>query len=74
MVPKPTRTLELECTAMEQGGNYVSALGSTRQYSRQKCVPSKHAQMRTQIVTTGIGTSTYILSDSQAAIKALEKH
>jgi hypothetical protein len=37
MVLRETKALELGCIAMAQGGNLVSALVSTQQYSRQKC-------------------------------------
>jgi hypothetical protein len=39
MALKQTKALDLECMAMAQGSNLVSALGSTPQYSRQKCMP-----------------------------------
>jgi hypothetical protein len=34
MVSRQTKALELACIVMEQGGNLVSALVSTPQYSR----------------------------------------
>jgi hypothetical protein len=40
--PRLIKALELVCTAMAQGGNVVSALGSTQQYSRRKYMPLKH--------------------------------
>jgi hypothetical protein len=41
-----TKALELGCIAMGQGENLVLALGSTQQYSRQKCMSLRHAQLR----------------------------
>jgi hypothetical protein len=46
MVPRQTKALELGCTVMEQGGNSVSALVSTPQYSRQRYMPLRHVQLR----------------------------
>jgi hypothetical protein len=50
------------------GRNLVLALGSTQQYSRHKCTPLRHAQLRIYVGTTKIGTSAF------ATIKALGKH
>jgi hypothetical protein len=44
--PRLIKALELVCTAMVQGGNVVSALGSTQQYSRRKYMPLKHVSWR----------------------------
>jgi hypothetical protein len=40
------KALEPGFIAMDQGGNLVLALGSTQQYSRQKCVPLRDVQLR----------------------------
>jgi hypothetical protein len=37
------KALELGCIAVGQGRNLVLVLGSTQQYSRQKCMPLRHA-------------------------------
>jgi hypothetical protein len=57
MVPRQIKALELGCIAMEQGGNLVSALVSTQQYSRQKCMPFRHVQLRIWTGTIKIGTA-----------------
>jgi hypothetical protein len=59
MVPRQTKALELGRIAMGQGGNLVLALGSTQKYSRQKCIPLRHAQLRIYIGTIKTETSTY---------------
>jgi hypothetical protein len=46
MAQRQIKVMELGCIAMVQGGNLVLALGSTQQYSRQKCMPLRHAQLR----------------------------
>jgi hypothetical protein len=45
--PRQIKSLELGCIVTEQGGNSVSALVSTQQYSRQKYMPLRHVQRRT---------------------------
>jgi hypothetical protein len=59
MVPRKMKALEVGCIAMVQGENLVLALGSIQQYSRQKCMPLRHVQLRIQIRTIKIGTSTF---------------
>jgi hypothetical protein len=59
MVPRQTKALELGCTVMEQGGNSVSALVSTPQYSRLRYTPLRHVQLRILIGTMRIGISTF---------------
>jgi hypothetical protein len=44
--PKTKKALELGCIAMEQGGNLVLVLGSIQEYSKWKCMPLRHAQLR----------------------------
>jgi hypothetical protein len=56
---------------MVQGGNFVLAFRSTKQYSRQKCTPLRHAQLR---IYNYKNRNIYILSECQAAIKALGKY
>jgi hypothetical protein len=46
MALKQAKALKLEFTVMAQGGNLVSALGSTPQYSRKKCMPLRHKWLR----------------------------
>jgi hypothetical protein len=46
MVPRQIKAVELKCIVTEQGGNLVSALVSTQQYSRKKYMPLRHVQLR----------------------------
>jgi DNA-binding MurR/RpiR family transcriptional regulator len=59
---------------MAQGGSLPSALGNIPQYFRQKYIPLRHTQSRIYIGTTEREISTHILSESQAAMKALDNH
>jgi hypothetical protein len=43
---KTNKALELGCIVMKQGGNLVSALASTPQYSRLRYMPLRHVQLR----------------------------
>jgi hypothetical protein len=45
--------------AMAQAGHSVAVLGSTPQFSRQKCMTSKHAWLRIWIGAIGIDRSTF---------------
>jgi hypothetical protein len=63
MAPRQIEALELECIAMVQGENLVLALGSTQQCSTVENLDRNYKNR-----------NIYILSDSQAAIKALGKH
>jgi hypothetical protein len=68
MAPRPIRVLGLGCMVLAQGGSLASTLAHTPQYSRQKCMPLRHAKSRIYRNYRNI----YILSDSQATIKALD--
>jgi hypothetical protein len=46
LVARQIKALELGCIVTEQGGNLVSALVNTQQYSRQKYMPLRHVQFR----------------------------
>jgi hypothetical protein len=59
MAPRKIMALKLGCIDIVQGENLVLALGSTQEYSRQKCMPLRHAQLRAKIGTIKIGTSTF---------------
>jgi hypothetical protein len=50
MAPRQTNALELGCIAMAHGKILVA---------RQKCMPLKHAQLRTQRGTPKIETSVF---------------
>jgi hypothetical protein len=59
MIPRQIKALELGCIAMVQGENLVLALGSTQQYSRQKYMPLRHAQLRIYIEAINIEISIF---------------
>jgi hypothetical protein len=56
MAPRLIRVLGLGCMVMTQGGSLASTLAPTPQYSRQKCMPLRHAQSRIWIGTIEIET------------------
>jgi ribonuclease HI len=58
---------------MVQGKNLILVLGSTKQFSRQKCMPLQHAQLR-NLDKNYKNRNIYNPSDSQATIKALGKY
>jgi hypothetical protein len=71
MVPRQRKALGLGCMFMVQGGSLASALGNTPQYSRQKSCTIKAC------VTGNLDRgyrNIYILSESKAAIKALDNY
>ena len=56
-----SQALVLVCiTGLKKGGT-ASVLHSTPWYSRQKYMPSRHAQWRTQKRVTKVGTATFSL-------------
>jgi hypothetical protein len=58
MAPGQIKALELRSIAMVQGENLVLDLGSTQHYSRQRCMPLRHVQLRIYIGTIKIETYT----------------
>jgi hypothetical protein len=46
MVSRQMKELGLECVVMAGGKSLASALDSTPQYSKQECMPSRHAKWR----------------------------
>jgi hypothetical protein len=72
MVPRQTKALELGCIVTEQGGNLVSVLVSTQQSSRREVYAIKACAVE-NLDRNYKNRNLYILSDGQAAIKALGK-
>jgi hypothetical protein len=69
MVPRQEKALEPGCTAMDQGGNLVLALGGTMVF--QAKVYAIKACAVENLDRNYKNRNIYILSDSQAAIRAL---
>jgi hypothetical protein len=69
MVPRQIKALG--CMVVAQGWNLASALGNTPQYSRQKCMASCTAE---NLDRNYRNRNIYILSESQATIKALDNY